>query len=525
MKKFFRKEKLMTSDEFDQIINCNHLIGKKIIFVDKNIFSEKISFNTYSFQLESDDPSQYNIYNLNSLSFSKLYRSFDDENMERSNELCLNYIEKRIDYIETHLYLGKRLLIIFNIELNIIIICSYVNFSHEYNYHTMNIEIVLKYDELDIKEVENVKYEMNNLNNFKDYIINKYIIFSGKEYFILDEKLNNKGITLYFNNNLKEDIHKEGNNNFFDISKIKGYFQLCLLREEKNKINENNNININNNYKIVNNENFSIESRKNNQSNQNDSGISVNNNILINFENNDNNDNNNQFQINNNIGENNENNENNEERENNYNNNLENIGENNNQDEQMEQNNNIEILRNNLINPNPNINRDLRIEPNNDNDDINENLFRNIRENNNNININAENNNFNENINNMQNNIFNQRMENNFNYENTGNMNNIFPNYNINNNQNNNNFNNNQFMRPGPHFYQAPHEYYNPYNNYYNDIPPRNNNNNQYNSNNNNGNWFNGMSGSNHINNSRIIFDNIVDRVNVNFNVGLIVIR
>ena len=517
MKKFSRKEKLMTSDEFDQIINSKHIIGKKIIFVDKNIFSEKISFNTYSFKLESDDPSQYNIYNLNSLSFSEIFRNFDDENMERSNQLYLNYIEKekRIDFIESHLYLGKRLLIIFNIELNIIVICSYGNFSDKYNYHTMNMEIVLKYDELDIKEVENVKYEMNFINNLEDYLVNKYIILSGKDYFIFDEKLNNKGITLYFNNNLKKYICKEKNKNFFDIRCIKRLFQFCLLSEEKNKMNENNLIN-NKNYKIVKNENFFIENRSNNQSNQNNSGISVNNDMLINLENNENN---NQVQINNNnFGENNEINENNEEGENNYNNNLENIEENNNQNEQMEQENNfIEVMRNNL-NPNSNRNTHLRIEPNNDNNDNNENLFRNIRENNNNINMNAENNILNENLNNMQNNIFNQRMENNINYENTGNVNNIFPNYNINNNQNNNNFNNNHFMGFGPHFYPYPHYYYNPYNPYnpyigY-DIPPRNNNNNnQTNCNNHNGNNYNGMSGSNHIDNSRINMNNFVDRV------------
>ena len=488
MKKFSRKEKLMTSDEFDQIINSKHIIGKKIIFVDKNIFSEKISFDTYSFKLESDDPSQYNIYNLNSLSFSEIFRNFDDENMERSNQLYLNYIEKekRIDFIESHLYLGKRLLIIFNIELNIIVICSYGNFSDKYNYHTMNMEIVLKYDELDIKEVENVKYEMNFINNLEDYLVNKYIILSGKDYFIFDEKLNNNGITLYFNNNLKKYICKEKNKYYFDIRSIKSFFQFCLLREEKDKINENNLIK-NKNYKIVKNENFLIEKRNNN-------------------------------------------NENNEEGENNYNNNLENIEENNNQNEQMEQENNfIEVMRNNL-NPNSNRNTHLRIEPNNDNNDNNENLFRNIRENNNNINMNAENNNWNENLNNMQNNIFNQRMENNINYENTGNMNNNFPNYNINNNQNNNNFNNNHFMRFGPHFYPYPHYYYNPYYPYnpyigYG-IPPRNNNNNnQTNCNNNNGNNFNGMSGSNHVDNSRINMDNFVVRVNVNFNVGLFVIR
>ena len=55
MRKVNHKKKLMTSDEFDRIINKSHLIGEKIIYIDKNIFFEKISFNTYSFKLESDD--------------------------------------------------------------------------------------------------------------------------------------------------------------------------------------------------------------------------------------------------------------------------------------------------------------------------------------------------------------------------------------------------------------------------------------------------------------------------------------
>lgn len=239
----FEKGK-MTPDEIEQIMNSNSLIGGKIIYVDENIFSEKIFSKkifsektfpkVYSFKLESDKLTQYNISN--SQNNTVLFDEYEKDNIN-INKTIFSVISKnssRINYIKSEVFVGIDLVIIFSIENKVIIFCRYCAFDKIKNYYKMKISLVFKFKELDENMVIKMKQEISNLKCLQDYIKAKPIIFNGEDYLILDENMKGNEINIEMNDNYKTIICNKNNKNYFECKEKDGYVQ-CLELYKKNK--------------------------------------------------------------------------------------------------------------------------------------------------------------------------------------------------------------------------------------------------------------------------------------------------
>ena len=137
----------MNEKEFSILIHNDKLIGEKKICVDQNIFTEFKSFKEFSFKLEKDNP---NYQSNSSFQTGKaLLDSYEQKNITKSNHLNSEYAANFniiINYIECSIYLGKHIIILYDIQLNIIIFCKYIIFDKYNNYYLMKEELVLKYE-------------------------------------------------------------------------------------------------------------------------------------------------------------------------------------------------------------------------------------------------------------------------------------------------------------------------------------------------------------------------------------------
>ena len=241
----------MTSEEFLELIKEQiNLENKKKINVDKSIFSDFKSFEEYSFTLEKNNRSVNNSNN------SSLISNFSNKiNNERSNNFDQNYLgsyNNTIDYEECDIYLGKNIIILYVMLMNLLIICKYKNFDKRRNYFLLEKIIEFVYEKLELNDAKNEIEEINRCN-LNEYLLNKFIEYSKDDdyYYLLDENLNRKKIKLYLNNEFKNLVHSNENNNFFDLTKISDFFRYQKLKKSLNK-NNNNDINLNND--ILNNE-------------------------------------------------------------------------------------------------------------------------------------------------------------------------------------------------------------------------------------------------------------------------------
>ena len=125
MNKDYYINKLMIPKELEQIINKRELKGGKIIYVDKNIFSEDVSLmKIYSFKLEPDKLSQSNVNS--SSNHSLLFDKYEKEKNNSRKSFYSDSSNNNIDYIKSDACLGNNLLIIFSIENNVIIFSRYL---------------------------------------------------------------------------------------------------------------------------------------------------------------------------------------------------------------------------------------------------------------------------------------------------------------------------------------------------------------------------------------------------------------
>ncbi len=268
-KKFF-----MTLEEFENLVNKenNELINGKKIIVDEKILSEIDSFKNYSFKIEKDEPN--NNTSSSSSDYCRLIDNYENNN-KRSNHLNEEYLGSDIEsisYVECDIYLGKHLIILYETQMNVLIICKYIKFDRIHNYFLLKKEIVLLYEKL---ELHNLKKEVEEISryNLNEYLLNKYIDFSRNVYHILNNDLNKTGIILHLNEEFKEIIHKSSN--LFYLEKISEYFRYYNKKCQKENNNEDN---INENKIIDNNINS-----KANEENKNEIILEEENNILQNI--------------------------------------------------------------------------------------------------------------------------------------------------------------------------------------------------------------------------------------------------
>ena len=259
----------MSFDEFINNLNSNSVIkAEKNIYVEKNILScYEDSKKTYRFKLNLNDCDCKTILDnsLNnslmeesqrqSMSFNSEYISQScSNNIGKNNKFLINEIINNNDYIGIQLYIGKKLLILFNINHNLIIISKFVGLCQNSRYYyDLHIQLVMKYDKLDLRKVKKEIEEINK-SDLNDYILQKLFedenVDSDRHYLIQ-----------FYNNNLKK---KEINLNDSHIS------------SESNQNNNNNTNNQNNNNQNNNNDNNTNNQNNNTSNNRNNNNINNN---------------------------------------------------------------------------------------------------------------------------------------------------------------------------------------------------------------------------------------------------------
>ena len=301
------KEYLINPKNFKNLI-ISEIIGDKQIFIEEIIytqFTQKEYFKKlFSFKLEKENPKDIILKRSYSMNFSNsdIFNGQNSINLnpeERSNFIpeYLNNIDNvnNNNYIESKLYIGHNLLILYDLNKNIIIFCFYRGYScKEYKidkYH-LNIEFVMKFTKLEIdyieEEIKNIKkYKEGITYNLRKYILEKNNIVFHQNKFIIEDKIKNIKINLYVDEELKKELnHKLKNIQKKGINRANSSIASLFFGDkyDKNKykdindfIKENKDLSKSYNYIIRNN------SMDNNNSIRNDS-INNNNNInIINF--------------------------------------------------------------------------------------------------------------------------------------------------------------------------------------------------------------------------------------------------
>lgn len=518
MNKDYYINKLMIPKELEQIINKRELKGGKIIYVDKNIFSEDVSLmKIYSFKLEPDKLSQSNVNS--SSNHSLLFDKYEKEKNNSRKSFYSDSSNNIIDYIKSDVCLGNNLIIIFSIVNNVIIFSRYLGQDSKYNYYKMRIKIVLKYKELDIYKVNKVIEEISYLNSLTDYLSKKYVVFSGEDLFLLDENFKINEINIKINEKLKVSVCNKDNKKFFDCSKKDEHNRYLKLYKEKNNksmnINSTNIIYKKKSCQGINALKYSLQNKNNNK--QIDNNISYN---YIRIKINKKENNNESFDSERNKSnlnkiKNNNNEDIDDDEENEINDTWEKTDENTNQNEDIRQNNNHNNIHSsstsNSNNSTSNTNNKciinklekikvIKKKPSKEESNKNQYIKNLSNDENENDILRAR-----KDINNNNNNNTNQNSDENHNNKTEQNMNKA---------QNDDSYYYYQYMKYDPFGYYS----YNPYNGFPNDklyylnspypynynsfTPERNFNNNKYNCNNNNGNKYNNIIGCNYINNS-----------------------
>ena len=284
-----------------EIIEGNQIYIEEIIYTQ---FTQKEYFKKlFSFKLEKENPKDIILKRSYSMNFSNsdIFNGQNSINLnpeERSNFIpeYLNNIDNvnNNNYIESKLYLGRNLLILYDLNKNIIIFCFYRGYScKEYKidkYH-LNIEFVMKFTKLEIdyieEEIKNIKkYKEGITYNLRKYILEKNNIVFHQNKFIIEDKIKKIKINLYVDEELKKELnHKLKNIQKKGINRANSSIASLFFgnKYDKNKykdindfIKENKDLSKSYNYIIRNN------SMDNNNSIRNDS-INNNNINIINF--------------------------------------------------------------------------------------------------------------------------------------------------------------------------------------------------------------------------------------------------
>ena len=221
------KEYLINPKNFKNLI-ISEIIGDKQIFIEEIIytqFTQKEYFKKlFSFKLEKENPKDIILKRSYSMNFSNsdIFNGQNSINLnpeERSNFIpeYLNNIDNvnNNNYIESKLYLGHNLLILYDLNKNIIIFCFYRGYScKEYKidkYH-LNVEFVMKFTKLEIdyieEEIKNIKkYKEGITYNLRKYILEKNNIVFHQNKFIIEDKIKNIKINLYVDEELKKELN------------------------------------------------------------------------------------------------------------------------------------------------------------------------------------------------------------------------------------------------------------------------------------------------------------------------------
>ena len=300
------KEYLINPKNFKNLI-ISEIIGDKQIFIEEIIytqFTQKEYFKKqFSFKLDKENPKDIILKRSYSMNFSNsdIFNGQNSINLnpeERSNFIpeYLNNIDNvnNNNYIESKLYLGRNLLILYDLNKNIIIFCFYRGYScKEYKidkYH-LNVEFVMKFTKLEIdyieEEIKNIKkYKEGITYNLRKYILEKNNIVFNHNKFIIEDKIKKIKINLYVDEELKKELnHKLKNIQKKGINRANSSIASLFFGDkyDKNKykdindfIKENKDLSKSYNYIIRNN------SMDNNNSIRNDS-INNNNINIINF--------------------------------------------------------------------------------------------------------------------------------------------------------------------------------------------------------------------------------------------------
>ena len=203
-----------------EIIEGNQIYIEEIIYTQ---FTQKEYFKKlFSFKLEKENPKDIILKRSYSMNFSNsdIFNGQNSINLnpeERSNFIpeYLNNIDNvnNNNYIESKLYLGRNLLILYDLNKNIIIFCFYRGYScKEYKidkYH-LNIEFVMKFNKLEKKyikeEIDNIKkYKEGITYNLRKYILEKNNIVFHQNKFIIEDKIKKIKINLYVDEELKKE--------------------------------------------------------------------------------------------------------------------------------------------------------------------------------------------------------------------------------------------------------------------------------------------------------------------------------
>ena len=221
------KEYLINPKNFKNLI-ISEIIGVERIFVEEIIythFTQKEYFKKlFSFKLEKENPKDIILKRSYSMNFSNsdIFNGQNSINLnpeERSNFIpeYLNNIDNvnNNNYIESKLYLGHNLLILYDLNKNIIIFCFYRGYScKEYKidkYH-LNVEFVMKFTKLEIdyieEEIKNIKkYKEGITYNLRKYILEKNNIVFHQNKFIIEDKIKKIKINLYVDEELKKELN------------------------------------------------------------------------------------------------------------------------------------------------------------------------------------------------------------------------------------------------------------------------------------------------------------------------------
>ena len=221
------KEYLINPKNFKNLI-ISEIIGDKQIFIEEIIytqFTQKEYFKKlFSFKLEKENPKDIILKRSYSMNFSNsdIFNGQNSINLnpeERSNFIpeYLNNIDNvnNNNYIESKLYLGHNLLILYDLNKNIIIFCFYRGYScKEYKidkYH-LNVEFVMKFTKLEIdyieEEIKNIKkYKEGITYNLRKYILEKNNIVFHQNKFIIEDKIKKIKINLYVDEELKKELN------------------------------------------------------------------------------------------------------------------------------------------------------------------------------------------------------------------------------------------------------------------------------------------------------------------------------
>ena len=253
--------KKLLFENFKENLNNDSFGELKKIYIERDILScfssakmqykFKLDLNEVIYSLNSSEIMKNEEYSENEMKEKSLeFKTINEinegnqDNLERcsisniriQNPLSINNANSDDCYIEIQLYIGKNLIILFNLEEKLIIISSFAGQNNNNdNYYLLDLLLIMKFKKLlSLNEVKLIILEIEKFDNIKKYSIHK----------ISEDKspISKNDIEIY--QLYKDNINKLNN----DINKKRIRSQKSIRKNLNiNKINKNsNNINLNN---------------------------------------------------------------------------------------------------------------------------------------------------------------------------------------------------------------------------------------------------------------------------------------